>query len=64
MNSYDSFFHQRLVEKITAMRLDQYRVIANNLAPDKYNTACGFIRALDEVIELCNDVRKELNSPD
>lgn len=64
MNPFDVFFHR----KITALLAEERRAKLESLLirksePD-YLFAIGYIRALSDILERCEEVRAEITSPE
>lgn len=64
LNSYDTFFARALFEKLRLLRQETLEQLATGLPQNEYHNSCGYIRALDDVLALCDDVRKQLINPE
>jgi hypothetical protein len=63
MNSFDSYFHKKLVEDLEKVRAEKIEVIvAGGLTPERYHRECGYLQAITEVIlTFSENVRRDIN---
>lgn len=60
MSSFDRTFEDRLREKVKDMRARRTEDAVRGLEMALYHQAVGAIAAIDEILALCDEVRKAL----
>ena len=64
MNSYESFFANRLAKKVQEALENTVAQTMSGLPQDTYHQRIGAHRAYQDVIAMMQDVQTEINAPD
>lgn len=64
MTPFDVFFHRKLVAALSAERQAKLESLLIRKSEPDYLFAIGYIRALTDAIERCEEIREEIMSPE